>query len=97
MLEVRLTGGLALHAGGAELAPDPHDEGAERLGLTLRHTGGRFVEEEHAGVDGQQRGQLDDPPGAGGEVRDELVGVATEPQEVDELGRLGALAPLRRR
>ena len=69
-------------------------ERAERLGFALRDTAGRLVEQQHARVDGEQRSQLDDAPGAGREVRDELVGVAAEAEEVDELGGLGALAPL---
>ena len=54
----------------AELAADLHDQRTERLGLALRDAGGRLVEAEHARVEGEQPGQLDDAAGAGGEVGD---------------------------
>ena len=65
------------------------DERAERLGLALGDAGGGLVEAEHPGVEGEQAGQLDDAAGAGGEVDDVGVGVAAEPEEVDELVGLG--------
>ena len=71
-----------------------HEQGAHRLGLALGDAGGRLVEAEHAGVEGEQAGQLDDAPGAGRQLGDGLVGVAAEAEEVDQLDRLGALGAL---
>ena len=82
---------------GAELALDAHDEWPERLRFPLCDAARRFVEQQHACVDGEERPQLHDPAGAGRQVRHELVGVAPEAEEVDQLGRLGALVPLGRR
>ena len=70
------------------------DQRTERLGLALRDAGGRLVEAEHPGVEGEQPGQLDDAAGARGEVGDAAVGVAAEAEEVDELVGLGAPWPL---
>ena len=81
---------------GAELALDAHDERPERLRLTLRDPAGRLVEQEDARVDREQRPELGDPPRAGRQVRHELVGVTAEPEEVDQLRGLDALAPLGR-
>ena len=47
------------------------------------------------GVEREQAGELDDAAGAGREVGDELVGVAAEAEEVDELVGLGALLAAR--
>ena len=80
--------------GGAQLAANLLDERAERLRLALRDAGGRFVEAEHAGVEGEQAGELDDATGAGGQVGDVGVGIAPEPEEVDELVGLGTPTPL---
>ena len=79
-----------------ELALDAHDERSERLGFPLRDTAGRLVEEQHAGVDREQRAELDDAARAGRQVRHELVGVAAEAEEVDQLARLAPLAPFGR-
>ena len=81
----------------AELALDAHDQRAERFGLALRDAAGRFVEQEDARVDREQRAQLDDPAGPGGEVRHELVGVAAEAEEVDRARRLRRACAARRR
>ena len=78
----------------AELPADLDEQRAHRLGLALGDAGGRLVEAEHPGVEGQQAGQLDDAAGAGGQLGDGLVGVAAEAEEVDELGGLGPLGPL---
>ena len=74
------------------------DQRAERLGLALRDAGGRLVEAQHARVEREQAGELDDPAGAGRQVGDAAVGVAAEPEEADQLvglGRAGALADRR--
>ncbi len=68
--------------------------GPECFGLPLRNAGGGLVEAEDPGVEREQAGQLDDPAGAGGEVADVAVGVAAEPEEVDELVRLRTARPL---
>ena len=81
----------------AQLALDAHDQRPERLRLALRDAAGRFVEQQHARVDREQRAELDDPTRAGRQVRDELVAVAAEPEEVDQLGGFDALAALGRR
>ena len=41
-----------------------HDERPEGLRLALGQTGGRLVEAEHLGVEGEQPGQLDDAAGS---------------------------------
>ena len=79
---------------GVELALDPLDQRAERLGLALGDTRGRFVEADDARRDREHRRELDDAAGTGRELDDEAVGVAAEAEEVDELGRLGPLRAL---
>ena len=76
-----------------ELPADLLDQRTECLGLALRDAGGRLVEAQHACVEGEEPGQLDDAAGPGGEVGDAVAGVATETEEADEVVGLGA--PLR--
>ena len=56
----------------------------EGLALALGDAGGGFVEEEHAGLVGHGAGDLDDAPGAGGELGGEGVAVAVEAHRLDE-------------
>ena len=74
----------------------PLDQRPERLGLALGDAGGRLVEADHPGRDREHRGELDDAARPGRQLGDEPVGVAAEPEEVDELGGLGPLRPLGR-
>ena len=80
--------------GRVQLLLHPLDQRPEGLGLALGDAGGRFVEADHPRRDREHRRELDDAPGAGRELGDEPVRVAPETEEVDELGRLGALRPL---
>ena len=77
-----------------ELLLHAQDQRAERFGFALRDAGGRLVETDHAGRDREHARELDDAPGAGRELGDVAVGVAAEPEEVDELRRFGVLGPL---
>ena len=72
------------------------DERAERFGFALRDAGGRLVEADHARRDGEHGRELDDAAGAGRQLGDEPVGVAAEPEEVDELRRPRRAWPARR-
>ena len=64
---------------------DRLDERTERLGLALGDPGRRLVEQHQARVEREQRSELDDPPGAGGELADEAVGVTAESEVRDDL------------
>ena len=76
-----------------EVLLDALDQRAERLGFTLGDTCGRLVEAEDGLVDCDEPSQLDDATGPGGEVGDEVVGVASEPEIPDDLvGDLALLA-----
>ena len=76
--------------GGVELGLDPLDQRPEGLGLALGHAGGGLVQADDRRGGGQEGGQFDDPAGARRQLGHEAVGVATEAQEVDQLGRLAA-------
>ncbi len=77
-----------------ELTANLLDEGPEGFRLALGEAGGGLVQAEEPGVEGEQAGQLDDAPGACGEVSDVGVGVAPEAEEVDELVGLRSVYPL---
>ena len=65
----------------------------ECLGLTLGHTGGRFVQAQDLGVEGKEAGQLHDPTGSRGEFGYEAVRVAAQAQEVDQVRSVGGHCP----
>ena len=65
--------------------------GSERLGFSLGDAGGGFVEAQDPGVEGEERAELDDAAGAGGELGGETVGVAAQSEEVDDLFGFGSL------
>ena len=77
-----------------ELLLHAQDERAERFRFALRDAGGRLVEADDARCDREHARELDDAAGAGRELGDVAVGVAAEPEEVDELGGFGVLGPL---
>ena len=83
---------------GARLVPDVQQQRRQRLCLTLGDAGRRLVEQQHVRLVGQRAGEIDDPPAAGRQLEDELVGERPEPHEPDQvidlllhflLGRLG--------
>ncbi len=76
---------------GVELALDALDERTERLGLALGDTGRRLVEANDTRCDCEDGRELHDTARARRQLDDEAVGVAAQAEEVDELGRLGAL------
>jgi len=82
---------------GVEVALDLAQARTERLGLVLRQTRGRFVEQHDARAQRELSGELDHPAGAGRQRGRRLVGGVTESEYVQDVVRLGALAPLRAR
>ncbi len=70
--------------GGARLVADVEQHRAQRLRLPLGDARGRLVEQEHRGPVGEGAGEVDDAPGAGGELADELVGVGLQAHQLDE-------------
>ena len=74
--------------GGIEFGLHPLDQRSEGLGLALGHAGGGLVQTDDRRRGGQKGGQFDDASGAGRELGHEAVGVTTEAQEVDQLGRI---------
>ena len=75
-----------------ELPLHGDDERTEGLGLALRQPRRGLVEAEDLGVERQQAGQLDHPPGSGREVGDVVVPVAAQAEQVDEVADCGAVA-----
>ena len=52
----------------AQVGLHPAQHRHQRLGLALGDAGGRLVEQDDVGRLGQHAGQLDDAPGAGGQL-----------------------------
>ena len=67
-----------------ELA-DLEEQRGERLGLALRDAGRRLVEQDDAWAHADVAGEIDQPAGAGRQIRHELVAEVAEPRDLDEL------------
>ena len=68
---------------------EPVAHGAEQpdhgLDLALGHARRGLVEEDDGGLVGDDGGQVDQAPGAGRQLADQVVGVAVEAEHVEEL------------
>ena len=74
--------------GGVQFGLHARDQRTEGFRLALGHARRGFVQADDRRGGGEERGQFDDAAGARRELGHEAVGVATEAQEVDQLGRL---------
>ena len=70
---------------GVELVADVAEQPDHRLDLALGHARRGLVEEDHGGLVRDDGGQVDEPPRAGRQLADEVVGVALEPEHLHEL------------
>ena len=80
---------LDQHEGGPGGVPDGAQHRPERFGLGPGQTGRRLVEEQHAGLLGQQAGELDKAARPRRELGGEPVAEHLEPEHVED-----ALHPL---
>ena len=74
------------------LLAHPEQQRAERLGLLLGDAAGRLVEHEHLRVLGEDAGQVDDAPAAGGQLAGELLRKAPRPMSSMSSSTLAATA-----
>ena len=71
---------LDQHDGGVGHLVQPAQQGDERLRLALGDAGGGLVEQQQPGSGQHDRGQVDHPPGAGGQLGDAVVAEPLDPE-----------------